>query len=207
MLRAMGVSGVPSSTWAAKPAATALPVGAEILVTDIGPLGTKFYTTGTEWVPVGGRIRLSRVCADATESTNSTSEIKTYGILVPAGLLAVGCEIQVAHEWTYPNSANMKTFRVRFGTADDLTGTVMAAPTFTTTATNQLLHNFRITDGSMAAQTGMATSVSLCYTNSSSAPATAAINARNNTYIVISSQRTLGTEAVVNKAYSVDIFW
>jgi len=203
----MGVSGVPSSTWAAKPAATALPVGAEILVTDIGPLGTKFYTTGSAWVPVGGRVRLSRVCADLTEATNNTIEFKTYGILIPAGLLAVGCEIQVAHEWTYPNSANTKTFRVRFGTANDLTGTVMAAPTFTTTATNQLLHNFRIADASLSAQVGMDTAASLCYATSSTAPATAAINTANDSYIVISSQRTLGTEAVVSKSYSVDIFW
>lgn len=207
MLRAMALAGVPSVTWTTKPAATALPVGSEILVTDIGPLGTKFYTTGTAWVPVGGRVRLSRVCADATESTNNTIEFKTYGILIPAGLLAVGCEIQVAHEWTYPNSANTKTFRVRFGAANDLSGTAMAAPTFTTTATSQMLHNFRITDASISAQVGMASATSLCYATSSSAPATAAINAASDSYIVISSQRTLGTEAVVSKAYSVDIFW
>lgn len=207
MLRAMAVSGVPSVVWASRPAASSLPVGSEILVTDIGPLGTKFYTTGSAWVPVGGRVRLSRVCADVTESTNNTIEFKTYGILVPGGLLATGCEVQVVQEWTYPNSANSKTFRVRFGAANDLTGTVMAAPVFTTTATEQQLHNFRIADSGVAAQTGMATVIAMAYTTSSSAPATATVDTANNSYIVISSQRTLGTEAVVNKAYSVDIIW
>ena len=115
--------------------------------------------------------------------------------------------MQVVQEWTYPNSANSKTFRVRFGAANDLTGTVMAAPTFTTTATEQQLHNFRIADSGVAAQTGMATAIALAYTTSSSAPATATVNTANDSYIVISSQRTLGTEAVVCKAYSVDIFW
>lgn len=198
--------GRQSFTWAGRPTSAA--VGAIIRITDVGSTaaGTEWVWDGTRWNPNGRQRIFSSVADIALLGSVSVSEQKAAGLLLPAGLIGAGYEIDVTILDTYSNSGNNKVLRVRLGAANDLTGTAYLTGTTTTTATAQNGCKIRTTTASENAQIGYAASVSTPFGNSSAAVVTGTLNMSNASYLVISGQCVNSAETLTIKAYTVDIW-
>lgn len=96
----------PPYTWAGKPAATAVPVGTIIRITDFGVPFLMMMSDGTRWVPTGPEM-LSRsavpVILPSSGSSNATGQITlttalpaqptgTVGVFLPAGVVTAGSQ-------------------------------------------------------------------------------------------------------------------
>lgn len=208
---AIGVVGVSVpvaavTTWAGRPSAVGV-AGRVIRITDVGSTaaGTFWVSDGTRWHPHGRQRIFSSVADIALAGATSVAEQKAAGLLLPAGLIGAGYEIDVTILDTYSNSANNKVLRVRLGSADDLTGTAYLTGTTTTTATAQNGCKIRTTTASANAQLGYAVSVSTPFGNSSAAVMTDTLNMSNASYLVISGQCVNAADTLTIKAYTVDI--
>ncbi len=92
-------SGIPSYTWAAKPAIANWPAKRPVLISDLGTgAGVLFAHDGANWRPVGGQFVLAQQSGtraapvDSKTGTSGTFTLSggTPGILIPAGLLIAG---------------------------------------------------------------------------------------------------------------------
>ena len=127
-----------AGTWAGRPSAVGV-AGRVIRITDVGSTaaGTFWVSDGTRWHPHGRQRIFASVADIAVLGSVSVSEQKAVGLLLPAGLVGAGYEIDVTILDTYSNSGNSKVLRVRLGAANDLTGTAYLTATTSTTATAQ----------------------------------------------------------------------
>jgi len=208
---AIGVVGVSVpvaavTTWAGRPSAVGV-AGRVIRITDVGSTaaGTFWVSDGTRWHPHGRQRIFSSVADIGLLEATTTAEQKAVGLLLPAGLIGDGYEIDVTILQTYNNNANNKVLRVRLGAADDLNGTAFLTSTVSTTATAQNQCKIRTTTASANAQIGYAGSVSTPFGNSSGAVITAAVDMSAASYLVISGQCAAGGVSQTIKAYTVDI--
>lgn len=92
-----GGGGAETVLWAGRPAASANP-GAEIIVSDLGY--QKMYSDGTNWRPVGGRLRLrSQRGLIATPVATLTGPglyaVPGGAVVIPAGLLTNDAAVTV----------------------------------------------------------------------------------------------------------------
>lgn len=190
-------------TWTTKPLANAFPLGVPIFISDVGG-GSLWQSNGSGWVPVGGSVLL----AAASPGLNHTGDLvdqtlagATDRIIVqlPAGIMGPNGTVRVETLWSYTNSANAKTLRVRFGGAS---GTSFQLPQPTTTATAQLLCVIRNT-GSVSAQSGFAPSSSNAYITSTSAITTAVIDTSQVQDILIGGQLTNTSENIKIESYRI----
>jgi hypothetical protein len=143
-------------------------------------------------------VQGGRVLAQSAVSVSHTGdllEITLATITVPAGAMgANGCVI-VEAQFSYPNSANVKTLRIKFG------GTTVA----NTAPTSSLQTNFRsriqnrnATNSQVAVNVGAAS-----YGNSTGAIVTSAINTTAAVNITITVQLASAAETVVLESYLV----
>lgn len=189
--------------WATKPAADNYPVGVPVLMSDVGG-GTFWFTNGTGWVPVAGSVLLAagepalNHTGDTTDQTLSGAADRVI-VTLPADIMGPHGVVRVETLWSYTNSANTKTLRVRFG---GFTGTSFQLPQPTTTATAQLLCIIRNT-ASKSAQAGFAPSSSNTYVSSTSAVTTAAIDTARAQDILIGGQLFSAGEFIKLEAYRV----
>lgn len=91
-LAASGIYPVLRYAWASRPAASSLPVGTEIMVTDIGPQHNRFVTDGAYWRPVG-MVPLLFQATEVTKTDADTATQTVFSYTVKAGLLAPGCSL------------------------------------------------------------------------------------------------------------------
>ena len=194
------------TTWAGRPSAVGV-AGKVIRITDVGSTaaGTFWVSDGTRWHPYGRQRIFSSVADIALLGSVSVAEQKAVDLLLPAGLIGAGYEIDVTILDTYNNNANSKVLRVRLGAANDLTGTAYLTATTITTATAQNGCKIRTTTASADAQLGYAAQVSTPFGNSTTAVVTGALNMSNASYLVISGQCTNAADTLTIKAYTVDI--
>lgn len=90
-----GGSGTTTVLWANRPSASATP-GGEIIVSDLGY--QKMYSDGTNWRPVGGRLRLRSqrgliATPVATLVNNGTFALPGGNVVIPAGLLTTDASV------------------------------------------------------------------------------------------------------------------
>lgn len=121
-----GGGGAATVLWANRPAASATP-GAEIIVSDLGY--QKMYSNGTNWRPVGGRLRLrsnrGSVATPVASITNSGVIALPGGdVTIPAGLLTSDATISYYMDAvatsTSASSASV-SFDVKIGTSTTAT--------------------------------------------------------------------------------------
>ena len=107
--------------WANRPSASSAP-GAEIIVSDLGY--QKMYSDGTNWRPVGGRLRLRSnrglVATPVASRTNSgVIALPGGNVTIPAGLLTsdatISYYIDAVATSASASSANV-TFNIKIGT-------------------------------------------------------------------------------------------
>lgn len=103
-------------TLATVPAASTLPAGKEIYITDFGNGGSKWYTDGTYWHPVGNQALIS-VLNTQTAVPADTTEDTLLSVTIPKALVSPNMQIEVRLDASCTNNANAKTLRVRYSTA------------------------------------------------------------------------------------------
>lgn len=117
--------------------------------------------------------------------TGVTGTQKLASVLIPGGSMGSKGVITVKSYWSYTNSANNKSLTYRFGSADDLNGTVFFNYVATTSAT--VVNEMTICNrGSESSQIGGPTALSSGNGNTSGAVITATIDTSQDTYLVIS---------------------
>lgn len=194
----------PAFTWATKPVANAFPVGIPVWITDVGMGGSKWETNGTGWVPCNGKVLLAAAepalnhTGDIVDQTGASGTDRVI-YSVPADLLGTHGVLSVETVWSYTNSTNVKTLRVRFG---GTSGTSFQLPQPTTTATAQLLCMIRNTN-SKTAQSGFAPSSSNTYVTSASAITTSSIDTSTAQDLIIGGQLTSSGEFIKIEAYRI----
>lgn len=190
-------------TWATKPAANAWPVGEPIYISDIAG-GSLWYSNGAGWVPISGAVLLVagepalNHTGDLVDQTlaGATNRIT---VPLPADMPGPHGTVRLETFWSYTNSGNIKTLRVRFG---GTSGTSFQLPQPTTTATAQILCIIR-NAASKSAQIGFAPSSSNAFVTSTSAITTAAIDTSAAQDILIGGQLSNVGEFIKLEAYRV----
>lgn len=136
-----GISGLSSlpittTTWASLPTPSARGVGLTF-VTDVGVSGSLWYSNGTTWGLANGSCILFLSAVPVTLSATTSEEVLFSGT-IPAGLMGVNGALRCSPLFTFTNSGNNKTFRLRTG-ATALTGSIWAANVATTLVSQEAI--------------------------------------------------------------------
>lgn len=182
---------VPASTWAARPT-SGVATGQVMRMSDVGVSpGILVVWNGTRWVPAGMQL-LARLAAAAAAPADTNENILLTAT-IPAGLLGADGGLIVNSTWTFTNSANTKTTRIRLG---GVGGTQFLNCPFTTLA---LLADLRIIRnrtastqiGSInAAQTGGGLG------SNTGVPTTGAVDTSVSTTLVLTGQKASAGETI-----------
>ena len=141
--------------------------------------------------------------AVAASCDASTDENVLATITIPAGMLGANGLIRIGAAWSWTASANNKTFRYRLG---GLGGTVLRAPTFTTTTGIADVCIFANVNSQSSQKGLLPQGVQSPYGNSSSGFATAAIDTSVATTIVITGQKASAGETLTLEGYICELF-
>lgn len=131
--------------------------------------------------------------------TGTTAETTLATVTVPAGMLGPNGALDILALWTFTNSANVKTLRVRLG---GLLGTAFLETTQTATAAAQTTTRI-FNRGSVASQVGFVASVVSGGGNSTGAIVTSAIDTSAAVSLVITGQLANAGESITLQDYSV----
>ena len=186
-------------TWATTPSASAYAAGTTFRASDVGiSPGMVFVSDGTRWIPDGPQI-LGR-SASAVSGAADTAENILATVTVPANLLGLNGGLLAYSTWSYTNSANVKTLRLRFG---GIGGTQYL---LTTRTTEILMHDLRRirNRNSASSQVGGANSSML---SGLGASASALITSANDTTaavdLVLTGQKATAGETLTLESYEV----
>lgn len=138
--------------------------------------------------------------------TGTTNETARASIRIPAGVMGANGFLRVWHSWTNNNSAGTKTRRIRFGSANDLAGTVLHSVGPTTNILHNQLQEIQNVNNVAVQTTYCDSSTASPIGGFASSPASAAINTANDAYLVLSGQLSNGADSMTLLAYSVTLF-
>ena len=194
------------TTWAARPAATAVAEGMAIYVTD---LDVFMFSDGTNWKPVGGCMTLSRGVTEVTFSNispNTTINLHK-SVAVPAGLIIAGCLATVDVKFAHTASTNAKHMRVYLnGSAGtQMTNYNNATAGITNTDVSWAI-DFITSSGGAGTQLGKSAGMT-GNGGSGSAGYTGAVDTTAAFTIDIMSNMAATTETVTMKSYSVELIF
>lgn len=139
---ASGGGSAATVLWANRPAASSTP-GAEIIVSDLGY--QKMYSDGTNWRPVGGRLRLRSqrgliASPIATLTGPGLFAVAGGAVVIPAGLLTNDAAVTVmAESVTTSGTAGALQLTAHIGTVNTVAGSNMFAFAFAASATQSQL--------------------------------------------------------------------
>jgi hypothetical protein len=138
--------------------------------------------------------------AVAVSVTGTTAETALATVTIPAGAMGINGGLQIWTTWSYTNSANTKTPRIRLGGA---AGAVHLAPALTTSATFSDVRRIR-NRASASAQVCSTASVAAAPIGTTTvAPTTSAVDTSAAQDLVITGQLALGTETITLENYEV----
>lgn len=182
-------------TWANLPPAARSP-GSSVLVSDVGVM-LRVASDGARWVPDGMQcLARSAVKVDLTGTTNETA---LATVTIPGGAMGLNGGLLIYTSWSYTNSANTKTSRIRFGGA---AGTQYFSNGQTTSATMHILHRIR-NRNSASSQVGGSSATGGIGGVSSGVLVTSALDTLVAQDIVLSGQLQVGTETLTLESYEV----
>lgn len=182
--------GAPEMTWATLPAASTV-TGMTVRVTDVGVGGSFWTSNGTKWYPTATDVLLAN---DQTTLavTGTTSEVQTFTLTIPAGMMGANGVLEIVPFFTYTNSANNKTLRVRLGGTG---GTVFSTVT-TSTSENNIKYLWIRNANSTSSQKGPSAGSVNGFGTGTSAGIASAVNTTSAVDVVISATLTLSTETI-----------
>ena len=179
---------VPSAsayTWAGKPSAAAYS-GAEITITDIGVVGSRWRSNGTRWVNMHP-IVLGTLPAPVTQlaSVSTAESDAVWTLTVKGGVMDVNSMIQALPLATCNNSATNKTLRIKAA------GTSIGTFVQTTVVAEQPLVLFRNLNSAAAQKTftGNASATG----SISTAPAATTVNTADDWDLTVTLQAANAT--------------
>jgi len=147
-----------------------------------------------------GRFNVHAQSSVAASHTGNTSETNLATVSVPAGAIGANGRLRITAQFSYPNSANNKILRVRFG------GTAFHVVTVTTTTHTK----FQIDIGnrnSASSQVAGVTGLNSGFGASTSAMATGTVNTGNAQNILLSVQLADGSETIVLESYDIELLY
>lgn len=177
------------------------PVAADYLVGLDGALNAKWLWSavrdGLNDI-VGKGIRVLGMSAVAASVSSGTAEVTLATISVPANALGANGRLRITTTWSYTNSANNKTMRVKFG------ATTFVSVVTTTTAA--LRHQIDISNvNATNSQKGFVTGLATAFGESSSALQTGANDTTAALDILITGQPATGGETITLESYLVEL--
>jgi hypothetical protein len=147
----------------------------------------------------GATPRLLAASAVAVSVTGTTNETALATVTIPAGAMGLNGGLWIYSTWSYPNSANNKTPRIRFGGA---AGTQYHALAQSTTVSYQGFVRIR-NRNSASSQIGGSSIFTSIGQTSTVAPPTSALDTSVAQDIVFSGQLGLSTETLTLESYEV----
>ena len=133
----------------------------------------------------------------ASSVTGTTTETTLATMTIPANAMGPNGQIEIIPLWSFTNSANTKTMRVKFG------GTAFYTQTTTTTAVTQAL--IRITNRNSASSQVGAPGVNAGVGNFTAAVITSAENTASPVTLTITGQLTNTGETITLESYLVRV--
>jgi hypothetical protein len=107
----LGFNGTRNLTWAQRPNAAQYQ-NEIIYISDVGIGGSYWTSNGTYWSPLNGEVTLAQSGASVSVTgTLTETALATY--TMPGGLMSANGQLEIFHFWSFTNSANSKTLRVR----------------------------------------------------------------------------------------------
>lgn len=143
--------------------------------------------------------RLLGASAVKADLTGTTAETALATVPVPGGALGLNGGLLIYTSWSYTNSANNKTARIRFG---GLTGTQYYNNPQTTSLSMHILHRIR-NRNSASSQVGGSSATGGIGGVSSGVLVTSALDTTLPQDIVLSGQLQVGTESISLESYEV----
>ncbi len=102
-----------TSTWSALPAANSVLTGTRYFVTDIGINGSDWYSDGTKWRLVNGRITLFADNSQHVFTGLTSGAFATFNI--PAGVMGVAGSLDIVALFSCDQNANTKSVNFYYG--------------------------------------------------------------------------------------------
>lgn len=139
--------------------------------------------------------------AVAATHTGDTLEAVLATVALPAGAVGANGILRVTSTWSYTNSANTKTPRIRLG---GTTGSVVLGPGVTTTASlvvQRLIQNRNAQNSQVALGSANANS----FASSTGAPLTTSVDLSAAQDLVFSGQLANAGETITLEAYLVEV--
>jgi hypothetical protein len=133
--------------------------------------------------------------------TGTVAETVAASIIIPGRSMGKNGILRVTSRWSYPNSANGKTFRIRFG---GLTGTRFLDVTATTTVAFQdqrMIAN----RNNEALQIGNSMGIGGGFGSTTSSLATSAVDTTQDAELVITGELASAAETMTLEAYIVEL--
>lgn len=112
-------------TWATKPLASVL--RGQIFISDIGVGGSYWYSDGSKWRPVGGRVTLKNTITNI-QNTGAAKVVMDYATL-PAGLVSDGDLLEVSWNHEKVGVSDTCATDLAIGTVAGTAGTSLAVAT------------------------------------------------------------------------------
>lgn len=158
-------------------------------------------TNKTLTAPGGVFYVLAASAATGMSVTTGTTETVLATVTIPANAVGANGVIRITALWTYTNSANSKTVRVRLG---GLSGTSFGSAVATTTADLQLMYMIRARN-STSSQIGFAANAGASFQTTVTSPATGSVNMAVAQDLVFTGTTALSGETITLESYIVEI--
>jgi hypothetical protein len=141
------------------------------------------------------------LCASAVAAsvTGTTNETVLATCTIPAGAMGVNGGIEVRTLWTFTNSANAKTWRIRLG---GVGGTQFMALTTTTNASSSDIRRIR-NRGAANSQVGSPAGISSYYSANPNVVTIGAVDTAVSQDLALTAQLALAAETITLESYEV----
>lgn len=142
---------------------------------------------------------------DDLSHTGDTNETKLASVSIAANAMGANGRLEIETVWTNNNSGNAKQRRIRFGAADDLTGTAVHDVSPTTNLGHTQLQSIQNANATNAQNCLVVGTTATPYGANAAGPTTAAIDTTAVSYVVFSMQLANGGDTGTLLHYRVTL--
>lgn len=158
-------------------------------------------TNKTLTAPGGVFYVLAASAVTGMAVTTGTAETTLATVPIPAGAVGANGVIRITTLWSYTNSANTKTLRVRLG---GIAGTEFCRMSATTTAVVQLMHLIRARN-STSSQVSFGLGATQTFLTTTNAVTSGTVDLSVAQDLVFSGQTATSGEVITLESYVVEI--
>ncbi len=140
--------------------------------------------------------------AVASSITGTTTETALATVTIPAGAMGATGMLRVSTQWSYTNSANNKTIRIRFG---GMSGTQYLSVTPTTTASLRDIPRLIMNRNATNSQIGGVVSGTAGYAPTTGSCVTSAVDTTSAVDLVMTAALANTGETITLESYLVEL--